>query len=94
MSDLPSREEVAASLAVVDHASTMGVDPVVRYPTLRLVLDAYESGRLVDREAVALCWRRSCGHPIAHHSRSKGRCLHDCGCPTAQQTATFYGDSK
>ena len=21
-----------------------------------------------------------CGHPIDHHSRSKGRCLTDCGC--------------
>ena len=46
----PSREEVAAMLEVVDDASTMGVDPVVRYPTLRAILDLYVAGELVTEE--------------------------------------------
>lgn len=50
MSDLPSPEAVGASLAVVDSASTMGVDPIVRYPTLRLILDAYRDGLLANIE--------------------------------------------
>ena len=41
------------------------------------LLRAWASGRLVDSEA---CQRDTCLHPIDHHSRSKGRCLHDCGC--------------
>ena len=52
MNDLPSRDEVRALLAVVDEASTMGADPIVRYPTLRRVLDAYVEG--VDMEAAYL----------------------------------------
>ncbi len=56
MSDLPTREAVTVSLAIVDEASTMGVDPIVRYPTLRRILDAYAVGRLVDRDTIELDW--------------------------------------
>ena len=35
-----------------------------------------------DTEAIAKCQRRSCLHPIDHHTHSKNRCL-QCGCPSA-----------
>ena len=44
MSDLPTREAVKASLALVAPAGGRGV--------LRGILDAYAAGRLVDRNAI------------------------------------------
>ena len=44
MSDLPTREAVKASLALVAPAGGRGV--------LRGILDAYAAGRLVDRDTI------------------------------------------
>ena len=79
---LPSRGEVAQMLGAEYSEMTKSA--------AWLLMGAYAEGRLVDREdinyeAVALCRRRSCAHSIDHHSRSKGRCLHDCGCPAAMR---------
>ncbi len=54
MPELPTRDEVRAMLAVIDELSTMGVDPVVRYPTLRRVLDAYVAGTVGEGTLVFL----------------------------------------